>query len=231
MQRFYETFGADADPTGKYALILMDEIDAHMHPRWQQILVDRLRKHFPKVQFLSTTHSPLIVSNVDASNVSLVSRDPDTKKISVKDFHELNLEGIDYERLLVGPLFNLPDSRALSTQEKEREYLALVQIDRPTAQQIARRKHLAASLLEKPRRSTVAPLEEAAGHVAPGSVSSNSACFMISQLLRQYVLSRISGLLVSEFSGQNHETVLLIAKNLSVRICISQEQTITFWNR
>ena len=48
-------------------IILIDEIDLHLHPQWQRGIIQRLRTTFPNCQFLLTTHSPLIIS--DAKNV------------------------------------------------------------------------------------------------------------------------------------------------------------------
>lgn len=45
-------------------IVLIDEIDLHLHPRWQRHVVDDLRKIFPNVQFIVTTHSPLIVQSL-----------------------------------------------------------------------------------------------------------------------------------------------------------------------
>ena len=49
LQRLYEVYGADEDPTQRFFLVLMDEIDAHMHPAWQRIMLNRVRKLFPKM--------------------------------------------------------------------------------------------------------------------------------------------------------------------------------------
>lgn len=44
-------------------VILIDEIDMHLHPNWQWKVVDALKRTFPKVQFIVTTHSPIIVAS------------------------------------------------------------------------------------------------------------------------------------------------------------------------
>lgn len=45
-------------------IVLIDEIDLHLHPRWQRIVVDRLRAAFPALQVIGTTHSPLVAAGV-----------------------------------------------------------------------------------------------------------------------------------------------------------------------
>jgi len=51
------------------ATCLIDEIDAHLHPRWQEVVVPGLRAMFPNVQFIATTHSEIVVSTVEPKNV------------------------------------------------------------------------------------------------------------------------------------------------------------------
>src|SRR5262249_8881777 len=50
-------------------IVLIDEIDLHLHPKLQRILVPRLRKALPKVQWIVTTHSPLILSSFDRHEI------------------------------------------------------------------------------------------------------------------------------------------------------------------
>ena len=47
-------------------LVMIDEIDVHLHPKWQRQVVDDLKNTFPAVQFVCTTHSPIITSEVEA---------------------------------------------------------------------------------------------------------------------------------------------------------------------
>ncbi|WP_243406916.1 AAA family ATPase [Cuspidothrix issatschenkoi] len=42
-------------------IILIDEIDLHLHPQWQRIVISSFRKTFPKCQFIVTTHSPQVL--------------------------------------------------------------------------------------------------------------------------------------------------------------------------
>jgi predicted ATP-binding protein involved in virulence len=50
-------------------IILIDELDLSLHPKWQRIVVDGLRKTFPKAQFVVTTHSPFIIQSLTAAEV------------------------------------------------------------------------------------------------------------------------------------------------------------------
>jgi predicted ATPase len=57
------------DPTTLEAVILIDEIEAHLHPRWQRTVVPLLREIFPRCQFVVTTHSPLVVGSARRGEV------------------------------------------------------------------------------------------------------------------------------------------------------------------
>ena len=46
-------------------VLLIDEVDMHLHPRWQQLVVDLLRKAFPSLQIILSTHSPHVLSTVE----------------------------------------------------------------------------------------------------------------------------------------------------------------------
>lgn len=55
-------------------VVMVDEIDLHLHPEWQQKVVGRLRKTFPNIQFILTTHSPQVLSTVKNENIRVVDR-------------------------------------------------------------------------------------------------------------------------------------------------------------
>jgi predicted ATP-binding protein involved in virulence len=53
-------------------VLLIDEVDMHLHPRWQQLIVDLLRQAFPAVQLILTTHSPHVLSTVDKQSIRVI---------------------------------------------------------------------------------------------------------------------------------------------------------------
>lgn len=71
------TQAATANPADIQAIVLIDEIDLHLHPSLQRALVPRLRKALPKVQWVVTTHSPLVLANFDANEIIALDRDYD----------------------------------------------------------------------------------------------------------------------------------------------------------
>lgn len=54
------------------AIVLIDEVDAHLHPVWQRKIVHLLRQRFPNIQFILTAHSPLVVAGCSYGEVSVL---------------------------------------------------------------------------------------------------------------------------------------------------------------
>ncbi|MCY4173031.1 MAG: AAA family ATPase [Cyanobacteria bacterium MAG CAR3_bin_5] len=56
-------------------VVLIDELDLHLHPNWQRMIVNNLLSLFPKLQFIATTHSPFIVQSLDGQGLINLSED------------------------------------------------------------------------------------------------------------------------------------------------------------
>lgn len=56
-------------------IVLIDEVDMHLHPEWQQTILDSLMAAFPRVQFIVSTHSPQVLSTVDVACVRVLGAD------------------------------------------------------------------------------------------------------------------------------------------------------------
>ena len=61
----------------KPAILLIDEIENHLHPTWQRRVIPALLDHFPGLQIFATTHSPFVVAGLKAGQVHLLKRDED----------------------------------------------------------------------------------------------------------------------------------------------------------
>ncbi len=59
-------------PLHGHGIVLIDEVELHLHPQWQKEVLDKLRSVFPNVQFFITTHSPLVVSNISTDQMVLL---------------------------------------------------------------------------------------------------------------------------------------------------------------
>ena len=64
------------DPLSEgHAVVLIDEIDLHLHPKWQRKIVHNLTKTFPRCQFIATTHSPQVIGEVPHERIHIISDD------------------------------------------------------------------------------------------------------------------------------------------------------------
>lgn len=59
------------NPLEGLGIVLIDEVELHLHPKWQQNIVPDLQKYFPNLQLIITTHSPLVLSTIDKRNIRL----------------------------------------------------------------------------------------------------------------------------------------------------------------
>lgn len=64
--------GANDPLTEGQAVVLIDEIDLHLHPKWQRQIVQNLTKTFPRCQFIATTHSPQVIGEVEHHRIQII---------------------------------------------------------------------------------------------------------------------------------------------------------------
>ena len=74
----------NSEPLKGNGIVLIDEIETHLHPAWQQEIINSLKTTFPNIQFFITTHSPQVLSSVDKRNVHIIEdfkfyKSPQTK--------------------------------------------------------------------------------------------------------------------------------------------------------
>lgn len=79
-------------------LVMIDEIDVHLHPKWQRQVVNDLKTTFPAIQFVCTTHSPIITSEVEAKSIRFLEYEAEnggtTSTIPLESY------GLDANRVL-----------------------------------------------------------------------------------------------------------------------------------
>jgi hypothetical protein len=126
LQRLYDVSSGGESPMTRYALALVDEIDAHMHPKWQRSITMELSRHFPNVQFIVTTHSPLVVGGMNTDQVYLLRRNDDGAVMV--DRPEQSLQGLGVAGLLTSELFDLDTHLDVKTERdlaRKRELQAM----------------------------------------------------------------------------------------------------------
>jgi predicted ATP-binding protein involved in virulence len=138
----YEAYGEQYDPLLQRAIVLIDEIDAHMHPEWQRLLAPKIRKLFPQVQLIATTHSPLIIPSLKMGEVISLRRDAETRRLRI-EIPDYDVQGFRADQVLTSPLFNLPTSLSPDKEEKLMRYTALAARSRLSAAEQKELRNLA----------------------------------------------------------------------------------------
>lgn len=106
--RMLERYPDSPNPLAEPAIVLVDEIDLHLHPKWQRELITKLRTTFPKTQFIVTAHSPLIVQAAPDANIALLKRVGDHVEIENDVDHIRNWRA---DQILTSDLFGLESAR------------------------------------------------------------------------------------------------------------------------
>lgn len=73
-KKMFDRYPDSPNPLAEPAIVLIDEIDLHLHPSWQKNVVRYLSKIFPSTQFIVTTHSPLVIQSIEKINLFVLSR-------------------------------------------------------------------------------------------------------------------------------------------------------------
>jgi hypothetical protein len=106
-------------PEETNGIVLIDEIEQHLHPGWQQRILPALREAFPRIQFIVTTHSPEVLSTVESRQIRILR---DNKCYAAPP----GALGAESQRLLQDVL-GLKDARPpIPAVDELKEYLALV---------------------------------------------------------------------------------------------------------
>jgi hypothetical protein len=121
----------------------IDEIDLHLHPRWQARLVTALKAVFPKVQFVVTTHSPMVLPALTSEEVVLLDLDEQGNVTArTSDVSPMLLTGSELYR----DFFGIDELEPKSIAEDHRRYAFLVgnpgRTDQEQEEMIALRKKL-----------------------------------------------------------------------------------------
>ena len=107
--RFLNRYPESSNPLAEPAVVLIDEIDLHMHPRWQRHIMTDLSKLFPATQFIATSHSPLIVQAADQANLVLLRKRDGNVEIMNDPGVPRNLR---VDQILTSLLFGVPSARS-----------------------------------------------------------------------------------------------------------------------
>ena len=107
--QLFKHYPNSPNPIAEPAVVLIDEIDLHLHPKWQRTIMAYLSERFVNTQFIVTAHSPLIVQAAENANIVVLKREGGSVKIYQ---HPQDVKGWRIDQLLTSDLFDLPSARS-----------------------------------------------------------------------------------------------------------------------
>jgi predicted ATP-binding protein involved in virulence len=151
LQRLFDVYPQAPEPWNGSVLVLVDELDVHLHPDWQRRILPLLREHFAGMQLIATTHSPLVVTDAEAGEVIVLRRVGTTIESTVI---EQDFTGWRSDQILAGA-FGLDSARDLTTAELSAEYRDLLAAgESPSTSKRARELQAELAEREKPIERT-----------------------------------------------------------------------------
>jgi len=106
-------------PKETSGIILIDEIDMHLHPKWQQTVLPDMMKAFPKMQFIVTTHSPQVLSTVKKEQIRILG----DNEVVTPSSHSLGEDS----SVLLAEIMGVSPLPPLEIVEKRKEYQRVVE--------------------------------------------------------------------------------------------------------
>ena len=91
-------------------IVLVDEIDLNLHPEWQRTVCSTISKVLPNLQFVFSTHSPIVAGSLEKENIFVMETEPSGAS-KVSQYQE-GIYGLDADQVLLSPYFNLESTRA-----------------------------------------------------------------------------------------------------------------------
>jgi len=151
--RLFRHYPESSNPLLQPAIVLVDEIDLHLHPLWQRQLRDRLAKYFPAVQFIATAHSPLMAQDYMGENLAVVRRDGDHVEI-LND--PQTVAGWRLDQVITSDLFGFKTSFSIEVERLLEEQRTLVAKADRSADEEERLASLEDQLMALPMEDTEA---------------------------------------------------------------------------
>jgi hypothetical protein len=92
-------------------IVLVDDIDLQLHPRWQMTVIKTIARTFPRLQFILTSHSPLVAGSLEWMNITTLKLDRRSNATRAHRFPE-SIHGLDADQVLISDFFGLTTTRA-----------------------------------------------------------------------------------------------------------------------
>ena len=155
--RMVDRYPRHKDPLRQPAVVLVDEIDLHLHPKWQRKVMTFLSERFRNTQFIVTAHSPVFVQAAAGANITVLRRDRQKGHVVIDNSPEA-IRGWRIDQLLTSDLFGFATARP-----PELEPLLL-----------ERKKLLSKSRLTKADKRRLSELEKRIGVIPDGETAEDA---------------------------------------------------------
>lgn len=129
--RMFKRYPDSDNPLEEPVVILVDEIDLHLHPKWQRQIFDFLESRFPRAQFVVTAHSPLIVQSAPKdANIIVLRKEQQGNEFVVKIENDRNyVRNWRVDQILASDLFDNVGIRNEEVEQQMQERTTLLQKD------------------------------------------------------------------------------------------------------
>lgn len=123
--KMFERYPDSDNPLAEPAIVLVDEIDLHLHPKWQRKIFDYLSDKFPQTQFIVTAHSPLVVQSAPKdANIVLLRKEGNHVVI---DNDIKSVQNWRLDQILTSDLFGIESARGPEAEQWLQERTELLQ--------------------------------------------------------------------------------------------------------
>ncbi|MCP5096787.1 MAG: AAA family ATPase [Chloroflexi bacterium] len=126
VRRLVQAFPQKSNPLHAEGIVLVDEIDIHLHPKWQRSIVETVRKLFPNLQFIVTSHSPFVAQDMQPNDKIIVLEKKEGEVIVLQDID--SVQGWRVDQILTSKLFDLESTRNTSITHAQKEYESLLDL-------------------------------------------------------------------------------------------------------
>lgn len=106
-------------------VVLIDEVDSHLHPVWQREIARSLTAVFRRTQFIVTSHSPLIAQAASDRGLFVLHHQHESNRV-ILDAPEPSVKGWTVNQILVSPLFGLTETRSAEVDALLKRHATLV---------------------------------------------------------------------------------------------------------
>lgn len=155
--RLFNKYPNSPNPLAEPAIVLMDEIDLHLHPIWQIEIIRSLSKHFPNCQFIATAHSPLLVQSALEANYAVLHFYEDTVDIINEP---TDIDGWSVDQILTSEYFNIQSARGADYKKLLARRSKLIALEKLTLKQKAELKSVTEKLTRFPSGESPEAIEE-----------------------------------------------------------------------